>query len=222
MTTQVYRHKIRLITDQMIARAIDLGIEEDKLHWLLKLYSYDGSEEYIREYVAWFDDRLVLEILKGADGYAKDLFIRLRDRRLFKCILDADSNDFPEPQVRQFVFNDSKDFHKPLEKEIADKFGFDKNHVIAYMIRFEPATRTESEIPVIYPTKATLFHDESTLFKSVDQKIREQRFQIYAPVAYKDEKDKKKRLREFKAEILSMIGDLANPQKRLPGIGEAR
>jgi len=31
MTTQVYRHRIRLITDQMIARAISLGIEEDKI-----------------------------------------------------------------------------------------------------------------------------------------------------------------------------------------------
>ena len=43
MTTQVYRHRLRLITDQMIERAISLGIEEDKIGWLKTLYSYDGS-----------------------------------------------------------------------------------------------------------------------------------------------------------------------------------
>jgi hypothetical protein len=215
---------IRLITDQMIARAIDLGIEEDKIAWLNTLYSYDGSEDYIREYVTWFDDRLMIEILRGPDGYAKDLFTRLQNRRLFKCIFDADSNDFPDPQIRSFVFSDSKDFHNPLEKAIADLFEFDKNHVIAYMIRFDSAARTESEIPVIHPTKTTptLFHDESTLFKSVDQKIREQRFQIYAPAIYRDDKDKKKKTREYKAEILKIIAELANPQKSLPGLGELK
>ena len=37
MTTQVYRHKIRLITDQMIERGIALGIEESGVEWLKTL-----------------------------------------------------------------------------------------------------------------------------------------------------------------------------------------
>jgi hypothetical protein len=80
MTTQVYRHKIRLITDQMIARGIDLGIEEDKILWLKTLFSYDGSDEYIEEYLTWFDDRIINEILgeHTPDGYAKDMFARLQ------------------------------------------------------------------------------------------------------------------------------------------------
>ncbi|HUY14338.1 MAG TPA: HD domain-containing protein [Terriglobia bacterium] len=212
MTTQVYRHKIRLITDQMIARAIDLGIEEDKIGWLKKLYSYDGSDEYINEYLRWSDERLVIEILskETPEGYAKDFFTRLHNRHLFKCIFDVDQNDFLDPNVRSFVFGDSKEFYKPLEKAVADQFGIDKNHVIAYMISFDSATRTESEIPVVHEAKEpTLFHDESTLFKSVDQKIREQRFHIYAPVTYQDEKAKKKRIREFKHAILGLIDRLA-------------
>src|SRR3989338_9561137 len=91
MATQVYRHKIRLISDQMIARAIDLGIEEDKISWLKNLYSYDGSDEYIQEYLAWSDDRLINQILDNQtpDGYAKDLFTRLQNRQLLKCIFDV-------------------------------------------------------------------------------------------------------------------------------------
>jgi HD superfamily phosphohydrolase len=221
MTTQVYRHKIRLITDQMIARAITLGIKKDKIAWLKALYSYDGSADYIKEYLCWFDDRVVNEILdkRTPEGYAKDLFLRLQNRWLFKCIFDADPNEFPDPNVRNFVFG-SRDFYTKLEEMIAAQFGFDKNHVIAYTISFDSAARTESEIPVIHSNKTTLFHDESALFKSVDQKIREQRFQIYAPATYQDDKDKKKQLRDFRDGILKAMSELADPQKPLPLQGE--
>ena len=222
MTTQVYRHRIRLITDNMIARAIDLGIEEDKIGWLKSLYSYDGSEDYIKEYVEWSDDRVVNEILRkdAPDGYAKDLFARLYDRRLFKCILDVDQNDFPDPKVRNFVFGDSKAFHKPLEQAVAEHFNWDKNYVIAYPIRINSAARTESEIPVVHATKQTTsFYDESALFKSVDQKIREERFQMYAPTTYNDEKQKAGMAREFKNAIIEMIKKLAGEQEKLQSEG---
>jgi HD superfamily phosphohydrolase len=38
IATQVYRHKIRLITDQMIVRAITLGITKDTIEELYTLY----------------------------------------------------------------------------------------------------------------------------------------------------------------------------------------
>jgi uncharacterized protein len=218
MTTQVYRHRIRLITDQMIARGIALGIEEDKIGWLRALFSYDGTSEFVAEYVTWGDDRLVTEILHHQkDSLVKDMFDRLRDRRLFKCILDVSINDFPEPSSREFVFAGSKDFYQPLEQRIAKEFGFSPHHVIAYGVNFEPATRTESQVPVLHSqTKPTLFNDESALFKSADQKIREQHFHIYAPVeTTSDEKQKRKKLREYREGILNIIRDLANPQKPL-------
>jgi HD superfamily phosphohydrolase len=218
MTTQVYRHRIRLITDQMIGRAISLGIEQDKIGWLKALYSYDGSEAYIEEYLQWNDDRLVNQVVHHQKGSrVKDLFDRLRERRLFKCIFDVDQNDFPDPSTRNFVFAGSKDFYKPLEEEVARQFKFDPHHVIAYGVTFDSATKTESQIPVLHKTKPTLFDDESALFKSADQKIREQHFHIYAPVEYKgDEKQKKKKYREFKEAILGIIQALANPQHPLP------
>jgi HD associated region len=202
----------------MIERAVYLGITENKIPWLANLYSYDGSNDYIREYLNWYDDKLVSEILdKGTiDGYAKDIFARLHNRRLFKCIFDVDQNDFPDADVRNFVFGDSKGFHKLLEDLISKQFGFDKNHVIAYRISFNSATKTESEIPVIHPShKKTIFNDESALFRSVNQQIREERFQVYAPAKYRDEKDKSKHLRDFKTGILGLITELADPQKKL-------
>jgi len=58
MTTQVYRHKVRLITDNMIVRAISLGIEEDGIEFLQRLYTFDDSLEFYREWVKWDDEVL--------------------------------------------------------------------------------------------------------------------------------------------------------------------
>jgi uncharacterized protein len=67
MTTQVYRHKIRLITDQMIERGIRLGIKKDGIKWLKHLYSYDGSKQYLEEYLQWNDERLLNRLLDEGD-----------------------------------------------------------------------------------------------------------------------------------------------------------
>jgi HD superfamily phosphohydrolase len=63
MTGQVYRHRIRLITDSMIIRGITLGIELDKIDWLRQLYTYDDTEEFLQTYLFWDDGRLVKEML---------------------------------------------------------------------------------------------------------------------------------------------------------------
>jgi HD superfamily phosphohydrolase len=214
MTTQVYRHRIRLITDAMVQRAISLGIDSDNLDWLKALYTYSGTPEYIQEYLQWTDDRLVNKAVDSStpDGYAKDMFKRLLERHLFKCIFSADESDFPDVVTRSFVFAGTKDFYRPLEQMAGKQFGIDPNHVIAFMIGFDAATRTESEISVIHSYKTTPFHDESALFKSADQKIRERHFQIYAPFVYSDELDKKRRMNEFRTAILGMLNQLSNPQ----------
>lgn len=43
ITTQVVRHRIRLITDQMLIRAIILGIDGDHIEELQSLYAFDGT-----------------------------------------------------------------------------------------------------------------------------------------------------------------------------------
>ena len=218
MTTQVYRHRIRLITDQMIERAISIGIEHDKIGWLRDLYRYDGTIDFVNYYGTWGDDRLVTEIRHHQKGsLIAEMFDRLGERRLFKCILDVNIKDFPDPTTRNFVFAGSKEFYKPLEERVANAFGLNPLHVIAYGVNFEPATRTESEIPVLHKlTKPTLFNDESALFQSANQKIREQHFHIYAPVEYLgDDKQKRQKLREFREGILEIIKNLANPQHPL-------
>jgi uncharacterized protein len=213
MHTQVYRHKIRLITDQMISRAISLGIEEDKIGWLRDLYSFDGSPEFLENYLDWYDERLFVEILRKdtPDGYAKKLFGQLHDRKLLKVIFEAPEKDFSDPEVRRNLFGDSEQSFAPLEDRIARTYNLDRNLVIAQKLSFKSATRTESDIGILHPAGLRLFRDASALFSSVNQSIQEQYFHVYAPVSYKDERDKRKRATEFYSDIVKMINELFGP-----------
>ncbi len=215
MKTQVYHHRIRLITDQMIERAIFLGIEKDGIGWLRDLYAYDGTEEYLKNYVSWTDDRLITKILEEPAGTrVNSIFRRLVERRLLKCILNVNQNDFADPAARMMVFAESDKFHTALEGMIADHFKIDeKDLVICKLVTFPSAVKTESQVLVVEPGRnPSHFLQESVLFGAVNQAILEQRFQVYAPVTYRDERDKNKRSREFREEILGMIGKLSEQQ----------
>jgi len=141
------------------------------------------------------------------------IFRQLQDRKLLKMIFEAQERDFEDPEVRKTVFGDSNDFFGALEQKIASAYGFDKNLVAAERLSFKSATRTESDIVVLRPGGRRLFRDESVLFSSVNQSIQEQYFHVYAPVCYKDDREKRKRQTEFFSEILKMITELLGPGK---------
>src|SRR5258708_17326329 len=224
MHTQVYRHKIRLITDEMIRRGIQLGIEQDKIQWLRDLYSFDGSKLFIENYLRWHDERLFNEILRpeAPDGYAKRVFRQIQDRKLLKTIFIANERDFGDPDVRRNLFGGSEHTFVPLEEKVAKAYGFDKNLVIAQKLSFKSATRTESDIVVLHPAGPRLFREESVLFSSVNQSIQEQYFHVYAPVSYKDDREKSKRKTEFFTDILRMINELFGPSKEPAKAGGAK
>ena len=121
---------------------IGLGIDVDAIGWLEQLYSYDGSMDFIREYMEWNDERLTTKILEEApETYACSIFRRLRDRRLLKCIFDIDHNDLSNPSSKMMVFTGSGYFHRPLEKLIAEQWHYDKNLVICSPVTFKSAAK---------------------------------------------------------------------------------
>jgi uncharacterized protein len=219
MNVQVYYHKIRLITDEMIKRGITLGIEEDNVSWLRGLYSYDGSSEHLTEYLRWHDEKLIIEILsdRTPEGWAKRIFTKLRNRELLKCIFSANENQFENvsPEIRHKIFADPQEVCTILEQVVAQTWHFERQLVIAKIVKLRPATQTESEIMVLLPQRPTPFHEASTLFSSVDEAINEQRIEVYAPAVY-DDRDKKKQQRNFYNQIFEMIVKIANPQTELP------
>lgn len=220
MSTQVYRHRIRLITDEMIGRAISLGIDHDGIQWLKDLYSYDGSADFIREYLTWNDERLTVKILEEKpDTYARSIFQRLKERKLLKCIFDVTAKEIQDAQARMLFFADDDDIQLRLAEMIAERWKFDQNLVISNRVTFKSAVKTESEMSVLHPGRPRLFREESTLFSAVNQAIQEERFQVYAPAEYRDDRDKKRQKREFHTEILDMITTITKGSKPPTAIG---
>ncbi len=96
ITTQVYRHPIRLITDQMLVRAIVLGIDKDGIDELSQLYGYDGSKQFVERYVAYDDSRFLADFSSDRfkDKHSHDLLSRLKERRLLKRVYHKSVNKF--------------------------------------------------------------------------------------------------------------------------------
>ena len=96
ITQNVYRHKGRLITDEMITRAIALGIRVDHLPAMEKLYRFDGTPAFYSNYTTWQDARFMTEFARrnAKEGKCKKILCSLVNRRLFKRVFTADLDDF--------------------------------------------------------------------------------------------------------------------------------
>jgi hypothetical protein len=97
ITQNVYRHKGRLITDEMITRAIALGIRVDKIPAMEKLYGFNNSAAFYKNYIQWQDARFLTEFSgkKARKGKCKQILDRLMARRLFKRVFSVDLDRFP-------------------------------------------------------------------------------------------------------------------------------
>ena len=85
MTQQVYSHRVRIITDAMIVRALVLAIDGGNDE-VARLFRYDGTEEFVRRYLRYDDRALAEAVLGGSEDRSKSVFRRLGERRLFKEI----------------------------------------------------------------------------------------------------------------------------------------
>ena len=86
MTQQVYAHRIRIITDYMIVRGLELAIEGG-LEEICNLYEYDESPEFCRRYTNYYDDRVSDIVLNCGSEAPRSIFERLHSRRLFKQLI---------------------------------------------------------------------------------------------------------------------------------------
>lgn|GEM_PF-2054436 len=123
MTTQVYRHRVRLITDAMIIRGLSLGISGDNIGFLQRLYDFDGSKKHIREWLEWDSVR---ELAGRAEGNiqvvrrnGKNAVSFYEESTLFRSIDEAQKDhylDFYAP----IEYKDEIEKRK-LESELHDR-----------------------------------------------------------------------------------------------------
>lgn len=218
MTTQVYRHKIRLITDAMITRAIELGIVKDNLDYLSRLYSFDGTEEFFNNWLAWNDEVLTTTICTDStpEGYCKKIFRRLAERNLFKQIFSMRIGDLKNPVVRQRISEEFDSFKEEIERKVGESLEIEPHLVISNKFTIqsvrEQSRNSVGSILVLRNGGPVTFEEESLLFRSIDEAEKDEFLEIYAPVVFKDPKDKKIRRREYNEKIQEIIENVVNRQ----------
>ena len=219
MSTQVYRHKIRLVTDAMIVRGLELGLEKDKLDWLIDLYTYDGTSEFVRRYLTWDDQRLIYSILgtQGDGTLVASFFRRLNERNLFKSIFSGRLLDFENPAVRDNLsqLNKNSDVRNKLENEISEylssKFGKRvKDYevlIVPYTIKSakEQSRNNEGSIVIKDYSGNKKFEDVSTLFRSIDEKQNDQSIFIFVPLDSFDELGRHRLRSECRDDIIGIL-----------------
>ena len=229
MTTNVYRHRVRLITDQMITRAIRLGIEVDKEDRLSRLYSFDGTPGFIANYQLWDDARLLETFSPVGEpeskGKAGKMFRRLRKRHLLKEV-------FRHPIGKPF---DARDWEtlKGLPRANADAVArktecavaeylnreleltgssvIDPDFVIAHSYGIKSAresSRNEEEAILVNVLPSPQpFTDESTLFRSINEAYADNFVVVFAPIAWQEPCKKNELRGKWEAPIRQIIQD---------------
>ncbi|MCX7001572.1 MAG: HD domain-containing protein [Candidatus Sumerlaeota bacterium] len=219
LTTNVYLHKVRLITDQMIIRAIILGIEKDNNDKLRKLYSFNNTTDYVNEFIKWDDARFLQTFgLEDNSGKCQMLLKRLVRRNLLKRVFTAKPTDFV-PEIRELLMKlteiGSKYIRFRIESEIAAKVAeviksdIDADFVILNTFTIdsvkEISQNDESSILVAkYPVPVP-FENTSNLFASINEAFKEVFVDIYAPVNWQTRSERKQICERLKETIKNII-----------------
>ncbi len=224
LTTQVYRHRVRLVTDEMLLRAISLGIEIDKIEELRKLYAWDSSEGFLQNYIAWDDRRFLLTF--GGDEKLKDKYCfkilnNLHERRLLKRVFFKRVAEFPEPcrdPVSRISEPAQKEVRSRVEEalsvRISEQLGRDLDRrlviVHAYTIKSVGgfSRSDEGRLLVAGRPEPKTFDEESALFRSIGEGFSEAFVEVYAPVSYETDQERRvlqDKVRESIMETLCMF-----------------
>jgi HD superfamily phosphohydrolase len=220
MTQQVYRHRIRLITDEMIKRGIELGITHDKIKELRALYEFKSSPGYLENYLKWWDDRLFNFLVFGRDkGYAHDIFKRLYYRDLFKEVFRVKLKEEEDIQgterllLQKITKRENHSIRKRFEAEIARVLGKDIKPeytiINSYQVKSVKEVSRDGEeegrLTIRNEKERKIFEEASTVFRSIDDSLNEVWVEVYAPVEFKEKREKDIMKKKWKKEIIEIL-----------------
>ncbi|MBN2330081.1 MAG: HD domain-containing protein [Candidatus Omnitrophica bacterium] len=220
LTANVLLHRVRLITDEMIKRAIILGIEKDEIKDLHKIYSYDGTNKFIENYKKWNDssflNKFCLDCRKKT--LCKELLEGLVNRNLLKRIFKLHTKNF-ESNVSDAILSlfepsrreDKANIEKMISQELAKctKSEVNPDFVILNLNKIGNVRKLpeedESEILVDdSPRPPKPFREISTLFKSISL-YTDEFIEVYAPLNRDPIEERKKICDALKNPIKELI-----------------
>lgn len=222
MTANVYRHRVRVITDQMIIRAIRLGIDVDRLGELSGLYRFDNTEAFMTNYQQWDDARFMERFCpRQAPPPGKlsgELLQRLRSRHLLKQVY-SDRIENCDARVRESLKELSKSKSDALRDKIEAAlaaFLSDRlqaqvvgHFVIAHSFGIksvrESSRNDEGEMLVLCGGTPRFFSEESKLFGSINEAFADDFVEVYAPIEWPCPETKDATREGWKLEIRELV-----------------
>ncbi len=136
MTQQVYRHRVRLISDAMIVRGIELAIREENPE-LKRLYQYDGTPRFTANYIEYHDERIIGILKECAQEKACDIYARLYERRLYKKIGELSLSDVKNPIDKRRIHQADEKQKRKWEEEIAEHIEIESDYVIVNKLQIQ-------------------------------------------------------------------------------------
>jgi HD superfamily phosphohydrolase len=215
LTTQVIRHRGRLITDHMLVRGLKLGVQVDQVKFLEKLYTYEDSDDFCQEYLSWNDERLMSKLLESeyAETWAGRTVRRLFQRRLYKCVFQRPIESLAptiglEDALRPVM--------REIEEAVADALSSETGQAVAPeevildVIKAPPAKKSEGSVLLKSERgERRTFEDASVIFRSIDQTLQAASLQCYAPMADLDEAKRRKAEARVAEVIVNSVQKLA-------------
>jgi len=148
MFVQVYHHKVRRITDNMLIRAI----KQARLDGLLPPGLFDiNSDDFLECYLS-YDDDILSQKAMSSDGLSRRLFSDLRNRRLFKVAYSLQLDNYVDGPKRDRLDKLREDLagRTDLERRIAEVSKVNPENIIVDMLSektpLNPFRSDEAEI----------------------------------------------------------------------------
>ena len=119
MTEQVYFHRVRLISDEMIVRGIKIGAREDSK--IESMFKYREEDEFLTLWKNLDDRALSRKILNCKSDKAKKIYKRLKNRNLLKRVVNINISNIRDISKKDALSKLDEESKKEAEKAIANK-----------------------------------------------------------------------------------------------------
>lgn len=218
MTTQVYSHKIRRVSDAMILRGIEMGIEKDNSQYLKDIFCYDPERGVGKPFLEAWDDKVVSQLMQPESSYAGKMFDRLYYRHLYKRVFSRKIAEIPfaKEEARDKLININNPQNEKERKRVEETIARDvlecaEEDVIlkSTMTKSvkEMARDSESGIWVFDDDKQAKnsFEQQSTVFKAIDEQLKDIIVEVYSPAEYTDSRDKRKKEAAYGEAIADLL-----------------
>jgi hypothetical protein len=191
----------------------------DNIEDLRNIYTYDGTEKFIDNYVKWDDASFMIYF--SDDRYKDKLFYkiltRLKERKLYKRLFYKPVKEFPI-ECREFLSRitspSSRRNREIIEIELSEIIKkhtnkkIDSRQVIinTYNIKsIQESIKTEEPIYVKKKPVPIQIDQESAIFNTINQQFDESYVEVYAPFKYDTKSERTKLLRKLENPITEIL-----------------